>query len=272
MSMTRPFSFLHLTDPHLMPPGQRLYGLDPAERLRAAVADILRRHGPDGPAPAAFALITGDLVHDGWADSYPLLREILAPLPMPVHLLLGNHDDRALFRAAFPEAPVDAHGFVQSAFATPVGRFLLLDTHEPGTAAGALCARRLAWLAERLTEDREAPVFLALHHPPARSGIVGMDRIPLREPDALWAVLAPHRARIRHIFHGHLHRPFAGSWRGIPFSSLRGTSHQVALDLAERTTVPGSHEPPAYALVRVSEEEVVVHTHDFLDATAGFDL
>jgi 3',5'-cyclic AMP phosphodiesterase CpdA len=270
--MTEPFSFLHLTDPHLVPAGQRLYGLDPAERLRAAVADIVARHGPNGPAPAAFALLTGDLAHHGSSEPYALLREILAPLPMPVHLLLGNHDDRAAFRAAFPEVPVDRHGFVQSAFATPVGRFLLLDTHEPGTAAGVLCARRLAWLAERLAEAGDAPVFLALHHPPARSGIAGMDRIPLRDAEALWEVLAPHRARIRHMFHGHLHRPFAGSWRGIPFSSLRGTSHQVALDLAERTTVPGSHEPPAYALVRASAEEVVVHTHDFLDATAAFEL
>ena len=110
MAHDAPFTFLHLTDTHLMPPGRRLYGLDPAERLRAAVADIRRRHGPDGPAPAAFALLTGDLVHDPGAASYALLREILAPLPMPVHLLLGNHDDRALFRAAFPEAPVDPAG------------------------------------------------------------------------------------------------------------------------------------------------------------------
>jgi hypothetical protein len=36
--------------------------------------------------------------------------------------------------------------------------------------------------------------------------------------------------------------------------------------------VPGSQEPPAYALVRATEDEVVVHTHDYLDATAGFDL
>jgi 3',5'-cyclic-AMP phosphodiesterase len=272
MTDDAPFTFLHLTDTHLVGPGQRLYGLDPAERLRAAVADILRRHGPGGAAPAAFALLTGDLVHHADAASYVLLREILAPLPMPVHMLLGNHDDRALFRAAFPEAPVDAAGFVQGAFATLAGRFLLLDTHEPGTAAGGLCARRLGWLAERLAEAPATPVFLALHHPPVRSGIVGMDRIPLRDADALWRVLAPHRARIRHVFHGHLHRPFGGSWHGIPFSSLRGTGHQVALDLAERTTVPGSHEPPAYALVRVTESEVVVHTHDFLDATAGFDL
>jgi 3',5'-cyclic AMP phosphodiesterase CpdA len=190
---------------------------------------------------------------------------------MPVHLLLGNHDDRDNFLAAFPEAPRDRDGFVQQGFDTPAGRMILLDTKLPGTHAGGLCERRLAWLAEEMA-DGEAPVFLFLHHPPLPVGIRRMDQIPLLHAAELARVVEPHRGRIRHIFHGHLHRPLSGSWRGIPFSSLRGTSHQVALNLAERPTVPGSHEPPAYGLVLATEEGVVVHTHDFLDATAAFDL
>ncbi len=267
-----PFSFLHLTDLHVTPADAApLYGLDPGARLALAVEDIARRHGPQGAAPAAFAVVTGDLTHHGEPAAYARLRALLAGLPCPAHLLLGNHDDRAAFRHAFPEAPSDAGGFVQQALDTPAGRFLLLDTNEPGTHAGRLCGARLGWLADRLAED-ESPVLLFLHHPPYRVGISQMDEIPLLDADALWKVVAPHRQRIRHLFHGHLHRPLSGSWRGIPASSLRGTAHQVALDFAERTVVPGSHEPPAYALVRTSRDDVVVHTHDFLDATAGFHL
>jgi 3',5'-cyclic AMP phosphodiesterase CpdA len=265
------FCFVHLTDLHLIAPGGLLYGLDPAERLRAAVADIAARHGPGGAAPAAFAVVTGDLTHHGDAGAYAALRDILSALPFPAHLLLGNHDDRGRFREAFPDAAVDGAGFVQRVVDTPAGRFLLLDTLEPGTHAGRLCERRLGWVAERLAES-DGPVHLALHHPPAHVGIVGMDQIPLLDAAALWEVLRPHRPRVRHLIHGHLHRPLAGSWRGIPLSSLRGTSHQVALDLSERTVVGGSHEPPAYALVRITEGDVVVHTHDFLDATGTFDL
>lgn len=268
----RPFAFLHLTDAHVTPTGAPpLYGLDPGERLAAAVADIARRHGPGGAAPAAFAVITGDLTHNGEPEAYERLRGLLARLPCPAHLLLGNHDERDAFRAVFPDAAVDEAGFVQSAFDTPAGRFITLDTKEPGTHAGRLGPDRLAWLTARLA-DSDASVFLFLHHPPYRVGIVGMDEIPLLDADALWQVLKSHRARIRHLFHGHLHRPLSGSWHGIPCSSLRGTAHQVALDFSERPDVPGSHEPPAYALVRVTEEDVVVHTHDFLDATAGFGM
>lgn len=267
----QPFSFVHLTDLHLVAPGGELYGLDPAARLRAAVESIALRHGPVGPAPAAFAVATGDLAHAGEPAAYALLRDILGGLPFPCHPLLGNHDERGAFRGAFPDAPTDPAGFVQRALDTPAGRFLLLDTKEPGTHAGRLCAARLGWLADRLAETG-APCFLFLHHPPVATGIVAMDLIPLLDADALWEVLAPHRARVRHLFHGHLHRPIAGSWRGVPFSSLRGTSHQVALDLSERTAVAGSREPPAYALVRIADGEVVVHVHDFLDDTHGFDF
>jgi 3',5'-cyclic AMP phosphodiesterase CpdA len=267
-----PFSFVHLTDIHIVAPGRgELYGLHPAARLAEAVESIAQRHGPGGPAPASFAVITGDLAHWGEPEAYAVLAQELARLPIPYYLLIGNHDDRTAFRAAFPQAPVDEAGFVQCSLKTPVGRFLLLDTNELGTHAGRYCERRLAWLSAQLAGDEE-PVFLFLHHPPVRVGIHRMDSIPLLDAAGLWEVLRPHRERIRHLFHGHLHRPLAGSWHGIPTSSLRGTAHQVALDLAERETVPGSHEPPAYALVRITEEDVVVHTHDFLSDAPAFHL
>jgi 3',5'-cyclic AMP phosphodiesterase CpdA len=267
-----PFTFLHLTDLHVTPAGAPpLYGLDPGERLATAVADIARRHGPGSDAPAAFAVITGDLTHHGEPEAYARLRAILAGLPCPAHLMLGNHDERDVFHAAFPNAARDDHGFVQQVVATPAGRFIMLDSKVPGTHAGGLCRARLDWLAARLAED-DSPVFLFIHHPPYSVGITAMDAIPLRDAEALWDVLAPHRGRIRHLFHGHLHRPIAGSWRGIPASSLRGMSHQVGLDFAQRPTTPGSHEQPAYAVVRATTQDVVVHSHDFLDATGSFDL
>lgn len=265
------FDFIHITDLHILPAGQTNYGLDPAERLRMAVESIAERHGPQGIAPAQFVIVTGDLTHHGQPEAYAQLREILEGLPMPFHLMLGNHDERDAFRAAFPEQPVDENGFVQQAIEDDAGLFLLLDTKAPGTHAGELCAQRLGWLAARLAEST-GPVFLFLHHPPVAVGISRMDRIQLQDAAGLAAVLAPHRTRIRHMFHGHLHRPLAGSWMGIPFSSLRGTAHQVALDLSERDQAPGSHEPAAYALVRLSEEAVIIHTHDYLDQTGSFDL
>jgi 3',5'-cyclic AMP phosphodiesterase CpdA len=265
-------SFAQLTDLHLLPPGERIYGRDPAENLRAAVADIAARHAKDGPAPLDCAVLTGDLSHHGTPEAYRLLKDCLAALPCPAYCLLGNHDDRAIFRQVFPEAAADAHGFIQQAVPTPLGRLLLLDTHEPGTVKGRLCARRLGWLAERLAEADD-PVFLFMHHTPARIGIPPLDNVGLIDAEAFWEVIAPHRARIRHLFHGHVHRPLGGSWRGIPLSCPRALApQQFALTFTPAPKATGIREPAAYAYVRATAEEVVVHIHDFAGGYETFPL
>ena len=48
-------------------------------------------------------LFTGDIVDFGRADEYALVRELLAPLSMPVYLIPGNHDSREQMRASFPD-------------------------------------------------------------------------------------------------------------------------------------------------------------------------
>ena len=90
---------IHITDPHLVTPGQPLFGLDPYRRLRQCVDDVLAHH-----ADAALCVITGDLADRGEATAYAGLAEQLKRLPMPVFPLLGNHDRRAPYRAAFPHA------------------------------------------------------------------------------------------------------------------------------------------------------------------------
>lgn len=264
-------TFIQLTDLHLVSPGSLLYGIDPLARLEAAVADIAARHGPASACPAAFAVVTGDMTHDGDDATYRALAAALSRLPFPVHPMVGNHDSRALLRAAFPALPADRDGFVQYGFDTPAGRFILLDTLAPGAAHGELCRRRLASLDAELSGS-SAPVFLFMHHPPLSIGLAAMDRLRLRQADDLLAVLAPHRARLRHIFFGHVHRPVSGSWHGVPFSTLPALGHQLALDFAATDTFPGSLEPPGYAVVQVTDSAVVVHTHGFLDRTATFNL
>lgn len=261
------FKFIHVTDTHLVPPGQTLYGLSPRQRLDACIADINAGH-----ADAELCVITGDLTHWGQPEAYAELRDGLEELAIPYRLLLGNHDHRGHFLQAFPGAAIDAGGFVQSVAETPAGRFILLDSNEPGVHWGVLCDTRLAWLQARLEEEPERPVYLFIHHPPFPVGIRKMDRHSLRDPERLAMVLAPHNGRIRHLFFGHLHRPICGSWHGIPFSTMRATNHQVALDFEVEDVVPGSHEPPAYAVVLVEGDRVVVHFHDFLDRTATFNL
>ena len=91
-----------------------------------------------------------------------------------------------------------------------------------------------------------------------------MDQYALQDSQNFYALLQPHRSRIRHMFFGHLHRPIGGSWHGIPFSVVRSPNHQLALDMHTSPEVPGCQESPGYGVVLIDESAVVVHHHDFL--------
>lgn len=257
--------FIHLTDTHLVPAPRKLFALDPRARLRAAVADINRRH-----ADAAMVVVTGDLTHWGEREAYRELKQALDALTPSYRLILGNHDDRANFLAAFPDSPTDPQGFVQWTEGTEAGLFVFLDTLIPGSDGGRLCEARLAWLEKQLTAARGRPLYLFLHHAPLDLGIPGMDAIRLQNAEALLPLLQA-QGGLRHIFFGHIHRTIAGSWHGLPYSTLPGTNHQVLLQF-HREDVPGSHEPPAYGVVFLRPEAVVMHVQAYLDDSPRFEM
>jgi Icc protein len=251
--------FVILTDTHLVEPGRLLYGLDPAARLAAAVKVINRDH-----TDIAFVIVTGDLAHWGEVAAYAELKKVLGGLAAPMILLMGNHDRRQALRQVFPDADDDGNGYVQSIRRFDAATVITLDTvdEESRTHAGILCSHRLAFLERALAEaPADRPILLFQHHPPFDTGLPHLDRIRLRNPEDLWAVF--ERRRPDHIFMGHVHRPIAGSWRGIPFHIQRATNHQVAFDLVS-ADIPGSLEAPDYSLVDVSPDAIVIHQRPFL--------
>lgn len=258
--------FIQVTDTHLVPPGDRLCALQPSDRLAAVVERI---NAMD--ADADFMVLTGDLSYHGMEPAYRTLREVLANLSMPYHLLIGNHDDRESFKRIFPDTPTDPNGFVQYTVETEVGAFVMLDSVEHEQSHGVLCADRLDWLESQLARYRDDPVYLFLHHPPFPVGIRSLDDCMLRDPAPLARLLKAH-GDIRHIFYGHVHRPIAGSWMGIPATTLPGTNHQVGLYLGAEPDMLGSHEPPAYGVCLIEADTVVLHMRYFLDDSPRFLL
>ena len=255
--------FIHLTDTHLVAPGVALHGLDPEQRLEACVAHIERHH-----SDARFCVLTGDVADAGQMAAYEATAVLLERLPMPVYVVPGNHDERNAFVAAFPQLARDEHGFVQQAFCEDNAWFIVLDTLEAAQGSGGVfCERRAAWLAERLRAAGERPVYLFMHHPPFPLGLPALDRIGLADVRPFESALS-HSTSVRHIFFGHVHRPISGHWRGISFSTLYGTNHQVRLDFEHSDYLAYTAEPPAYAIVLVDEQSLVVHTCHFLEDTA----
>jgi Icc protein len=261
--------FVILTDPHFVPPGQLLFGLDPRRHLARAVEVINRDHpGID------FVILLGDLTHRGEAAAYASIAETLEPLKAPLIPMTGNHDSREALFEAFPNADRDASGFVQALRVFDAASILTLDTLDEGggTSAGILCAARLEFLERALVEaPADRPLLLFQHHPPFDTGLRAMDRIKLKNGEDERAVFERTR-RPDYMFMGHVHRPISGLWRGIPFHIQRGVSHQVGFDFDNIDGIPGSYEEPDYALVEVGPEGVVIHQRPFLFEGPQFSL
>lgn len=244
-----------LTDLHIREPGRLAYGrLDTAPYLRQAVASVLRlKQQPDA------VVITGDLSDFGRTAEYRHLAELLAPLPMPVYLLPGNHDDRDELRRSFPgHMYLGTDGFMQ--YSVQVGglRLIAIDTVEQGQSHGALCASRLQWLDRELGQHAGQPVIVAMHHPPFETLIGHMDQIGLRAGGAeLEAIVARH-PNVERVLCGHLHRSIDVRFGGTIASTSPGPAHQVALDLDPEAPPRWMLEPPAFRLCALDDGGRVV--------------
>lgn len=253
---------IQISDIHLTPPGQDLRGLNPQARLEACIADINARQ-----ADADFCIFTGDLANAGDPEAYINLRSCLKKLEIPYFLAIGNHDSRMQFCHAFPEVQRDVNDYYQYAIDHPEARFLVLDTVQEGAHWGAYCATRAGWLDQQLADAAGKRVYIFMHHPPFDIGLPSQDNLRIKDPQFFAEVIGRHR-NVKHIFHGHVHRPVCGSWRGIPVSALRGTNHQVQFDLQTVAPIPLCHEPPAYAMILLWPDQTVIHFHDYLDQSA----
>lgn len=255
-----------ITDTHIKAGGRLAYRMvDSAEKLADCVAHVnALRPLPD------IVLLTGDLVDLGRPEEYAVLREILAPLHMPLYVIPGNHDERGAMRRAFSD----------HAYLPQVGEFLHyvvddyplrligLDTVVPGEQGGDLCAERLAWLEAALERRPERPTLLFMHHPPFLTGLANMDWQNCRNADALGALLERHR-QVTRVLCGHVHRPIHLAWHGVTASIAPSPSHSCAFDLS----VDASHdfvlEPPTCEVHYWSEAAGLVSHITFIGDYGG---
>lgn len=251
--------FVVLSDLHLGPPGAAVNGLDTGARAAEALAAVARDH-----ADAAFVLLAGDLADCGEVAAYLQLRDLLAGLPMPVHMTLGNHDDRAAFLSVFGADRDDPEGRVSVALDAGGHRVILLDTTEPGLVGGRLCRGRLGWLAARLDEARDRPAIVVQHHH-ASPLFLPVDEIILENAAEYVAVLHRH-PEVRQVIAGHVHLPTTAVWKGVPMTTLAGSHYSVSPHVPG---VPGRQSqlegPAQMAVVLAHRDGVTVHFQDHGD-------
>jgi len=234
-----------ISDLHVKPEGRLAYRfVDTARCLERAVARLVALD----PRPN-LVIASGDLTDGGTPAEYARLRELLAPLPMPYYLAMGNHDVRDALRAAFPDHAYLREGGAYVHYVVDGGplRIVVADTTTPGEHGGALDDERLRWLDATLATERTRPTMLVLHHPPFATGFAGMDALGFRHADRLEALVRAH-PQVERIACGHMHRPILTRWAGTIALTSPSTAHQLTLDLRPGVAETFSLEPPGFAL------------------------
>ena len=197
-----PHTFALISDTHIdADPKSIQFGVNMADNLAGCLKELA-----NWPFKPAAVVVNGDLAHSsGRPGEYVTFGKLLHPARAlaPVHLSLGNHDDRGNFWQAFPHDATPLAAVPQkqaSVFTCRRANWFLLDSldataHTPGKLGEA----QLAWLERELAARPEKPALVVCHHPLDITGFFG-----LKDTAGLEELLARHR-HVKAFIFGHTH-------------------------------------------------------------------
>ena len=195
---------LQISDTHIAAHGRLVSDkLDTASAFESLVKRIIQIRSEIGKVDAIIA--SGDISDDGTANSYEIFKNIIEKLDIPTFVIPGNHDSRSRLRDAF-----SVDGYLPKVgklnWHVPLADFHLigLDSLVEGMPGGEVDTSTLAFLSDKFEALDSAPVLLALHHPPFKSGIKFMDEIGLQGVRHFHNVLKSYNGEVRLIC-GHIH-------------------------------------------------------------------
>ena len=214
------------------------------ENLRRCVADINQN-------TVDVVIHTGDTVHQGLAEEYSQLREILSELSSPVLLVPGNRDHLDTLREHFDHFSYlpQTGDFLHYTMEDWPLRLVALDSIEEGERKGVFCKQRVEWLDKTLSENPDRPTLLFMHHPPfdiEPHYVAGYRR--QQETDGLEVLVSRH-SQVKWILCGHVHCFHREKWAG----TAAVTIPSVAVDL-RKDADEAIGENPLYVLHEVSED------------------
>lgn len=192
-----------------------------ASNLETCVKQALGAH-----RAAAGVFISGDCAFlDGKPGDYAAVAALLQPLRdagLPVHLMMGNHDERGNFLASLnqPGLPSPVEHRVVGLVESPLVNWFMLDSLDrTNKTPGVLGPEQRAWLGKALDARADKPAVVVVHHnvipfTPAEAGATGLGTVESAKQQALrsgltdsadlLAILAPRR-QVKACIYGHTH-------------------------------------------------------------------
>jgi 3',5'-cyclic AMP phosphodiesterase CpdA len=246
-----------LSDLHVRPAGRAAYRVVETNTLTERALRAIARFRPRLDA----LIISGDLAYDGAVAEYQVLAALLERyIHVPVYVIPGNHDRRAIMKTVLGHLPgvSDDDDFVHYVVDKPSMRLIMLDTLVDGRSHGELCGRRLDFLRGALAAAPDRPTIIVMHHPPFLCGIEHMDSIVLREPAAFAAIVGAN-PQVQAILCGHHHRMMVSRIGAAVVEVAPSAAHQVELALAPGASPAFVLEPPAFLVHRWDGTALVSH-------------
>lgn len=253
------FSFVHLTDTHIMAGGKwktRSGGWE--YDTTASLQQVIDAVNTLEPRPA-FAVLGGDLAspdlldhHRVWApeeydSSYHLLQDLVRALPCPTYMLMGNHDNRIAFHRCLGHAVSTPDAPHYYSFNYQGYHFVALDSLQPGEAGGHLAPAQLIWLRQDLEAARHQPTLVFVHHHPWPLGLAWIDAMSLHNGEELTRLLQTYPA-VRWVICGHVHTDQVIQRDGLTVMTTPSTCVQLSKVSQTPKMFPG---PPGFRLVQV---------------------
>ncbi|WAH52775.1 metallophosphoesterase [Pseudescherichia vulneris] len=204
-------------------------------------------------------VLTGDLTDNHWLEGY---KQIAARLDRQAYsslILPGNSDDRHLMRSVWGErmwthdASKDALHFIHDAGNL---RLIGLDSTVDNQDYGSV-TDHLAWLDKQLSDTEDSPSLLFMHHHVFASGIPTLDETLCRGLDKLEALIRDTPNTLA-LSAGHVHRPVAGTFAGIP-AYICGSVCPANPVWFGTENVPPVGDPPALMIHRYVSNALSSH-------------
>lgn len=208
-SSVEPDRFALLSDPHIAADATKVNkDVNMADHLKQVVGEVLWLD-----KRPAWAMVNGDCAFGlGLAEDYATFLGLLKPLReagMPVHLTLGNHDDREKFWAAIPPEP-GARERVEGRHVLVIESaranwFVLDSLDKTNQTPGVVGEQQIAWLGKALDERAAKPALVMVHHNPvwnSNDPKAKVNGIADTQPfyDAIQT-----RKHVKALFYGHTH-------------------------------------------------------------------
>jgi 3',5'-cyclic AMP phosphodiesterase CpdA len=160
------------------------------------------------PQRAAGVFVIGDCAwNSGEKEDYATFTNLIEPIrtaQMPVHLALGNHDNRERFWDALEEEKAAKRPLADRQVVllqTPRVNWFILDSLDKTlVTTGLVGAEQLDWLAKTLDANSNKPAVILVHH----NLDSGEKSIGLRDTEELFKVMRP-RKQLKACVFGHTH-------------------------------------------------------------------